>query len=139
MTKYDEYTHLARRSKEFLEIALYSIERGFYDLAAFSLEQALQLGLKACLLKLGVDYPRTYSIRKLLKLIIEVEKNPNVKQRISEILEKYAVEIGSLEDAYITARYIVREYSREEVDRLLKVVKEVLNLVGILGERSSQT
>jgi HEPN domain-containing protein len=43
--------NLLRRSRDFLETAEYQISRGFYDLAVFSLEQALQLFLKAKLLE----------------------------------------------------------------------------------------
>ncbi|MEM2882883.1 MAG: HEPN domain-containing protein [Candidatus Bathyarchaeia archaeon] len=41
-------------------------------LAAFSLEQSLQLFLKAKLLERGVEYPRTHSVRKLLEMLSEV-------------------------------------------------------------------
>ena len=58
-----EYEYLLERSRRFLETARIQIERGFYDLAAFSLEQSLQLFLKAELLKLKVDYPRTRRLR----------------------------------------------------------------------------
>ncbi len=58
MNKREEYEYLLERSRRFYETALLQIDRGFYDLAAFSLEHSLQLYLKAYLLKLGVDYPR---------------------------------------------------------------------------------
>lgn len=83
------------------------MDKGFYDLAVFSLEQSLQLYLKASLLKLGVDYPRTLSVRKLLELLGELAESEEVR----ELLSKYAVELGALEDAYITSRYIPREYT----------------------------
>jgi len=101
------------------------VERGFYDLAVFSLEQGLQLFLKAYLLKLGADYPRTHSVRKLLELIYKVSGN----EAISDLLRKFSVELGALEDAYITSRYVSRSYSLEEVERLKKVVEEVMAVV----------
>jgi len=39
----EEEKRLLKMSKDFLETAEYQIGKGFYDLAAFSLEQALQL------------------------------------------------------------------------------------------------
>jgi len=36
------------------------------------------------------------------------------------------MDLGVLEDAYITSRYVMREFKREEVERLAKVVREVL-------------
>ena len=113
------------------------LNRGFYGLSAFNLEQALQLALKAYLLKQGVDYPGTHSIRKLLELIYNVERDKNRRSGIKQLLSSFSVEIGDLEDAYITARYVVREYAREEVERLIKFVKEVLMVLGLYSEGSS--
>jgi len=39
------------------------------------------------------------------------------------------VELGSLEDAYITSRYLVRDYSPEETGRLKEVVEVVRNVI----------
>ncbi|HWQ18040.1 MAG TPA: HEPN domain-containing protein [Sulfolobales archaeon] len=133
MTKRDEAEYLFERSRRFFETAIIQIDRGFYDLAAFSLGQSIQLYLKACLLKLGADYPRTHSVRSLLELIGDLSG----REEVRELLLRYAVELGSLEDAYITSRYIGRDYSREEVERLRETVEEIRNVVGrILGKRS---
>lgn len=129
----EEYRYLLERSRRFYETALMQIDKGFYDLACFSLEQSLQLYLKALLLRLGFDFPRTHSVRRLLELIHEVIKD----KRIIDVLSKYSVELGALEDAYITSRYVARSYSVEEVSRLRKVVDEVVKIVGeVVGERS---
>ena len=126
LTRLDEYNYLVERSRRFLVTAETQIERGFYDLAVYSLEQALQLYLKACLLKLGVDYPRTHSIRRLLELIYRLSGSEDIKR----VLAEYVIELGVLEDAYITSRYIAREYSSEEARRLYQVVREVIRIVG---------
>lgn len=125
MTKIEESEYLLERSKRFFESAVMQVERGFYDLAAFSLEQSLQLYLKAYLLKMGVDYPRTHSVRRLLELMYEVSGHEGLR----DLLIKYAVELGSLEDAYITSRYIARTYSREEIERLKRAVEEIKDAV----------
>jgi len=119
------------RSRRFLLTAEMQIERGFYDLAVFSLEQALQLYLKACLLKLGVDYPRTHSVRKILEVIYKLTGSENIRR----LLVEYAIELGVLEDAYITSRYIARDYSEEEARRLYEVVNEVMRVVGGVTSR----
>jgi len=126
VARIEEYNYLLERSRRFLITAEMQIERGFYDLAIYSLEQALQLYLKACLLKLGVDYPRTYSVRRLLELIYRLTSSEDIKR----ILVDYAIELGVLEDAYITSRYIAREYSEEEARRVYQVVGEVMGIVG---------
>jgi HEPN domain-containing protein len=48
---------LMKRSRRFLDLAKYNIEKGDYDLAAFNLEQGLQLYLKAEILKKVLDSP----------------------------------------------------------------------------------
>jgi len=125
MSKLDEYRLLIERSRRFLETARMQMDKGFYDLAVFSLEQSLQLYLKASLLKLGVDYPRTHSVRKLLELLGELAESEEVR----ELLSEYAVELGALEDAYITSRYIPREYTLEEASRLFQAVVRMMEVV----------
>ena len=135
MTRREEYEYLLERCRRFYETALMQIDREFYDLAAFSLEQALQLFLKASLLKLGVDYLKTHSVRKLLELIYKITED----KEILNILTKFSVELGSLEDAYITARYIARSYSLEEINRLKKTVEEVIKIVRRITNQRSKT
>ena len=128
VTRREEVEHLIERSRRFLETAEYQINRGFYDLAAFSLEQALQLFLKSKLLENGVDYPRTHSVRTLLEILQRVVSEDKRKV-VRDALNKYLLELGILEDAYITSRYIMREFREGEVKRLLQVVKEVMKAV----------
>ena len=122
----DEVETLLRRSKDFLRTARFQIDAGIYDLAVFNLEQALQLYLKAKLLELGAQYPRAYGLRQLLKLLQEVA--PEEKRRLAaQLLDRYLLELGALEDAYINSRYVPRDYTREEAERLFKAVLEIIN------------
>lgn len=125
MTKREEFEVLLERSRRFCEAAKIFFDRGFHDLACFALEQCLQLYLKAALLFHGMDPPRTHSIRRLLEYLYAVSEKPEIR----EIMERYAVELSLLEDAYITARYVPKEFTRGEVERLLRVVEEVLGIV----------
>ena len=43
VTREEEEQRLLKRSRDFLETAEYQTSKGFFDLATFSLEQALQL------------------------------------------------------------------------------------------------
>jgi HEPN domain-containing protein len=121
MSKLEEYEALLRRSDGFLETALMQARAGMYDLAVFSLEQSLQLFLKAMLLRVGSDYPRTHSIRRLLELLTEVTG----RSELRELASRYSVELGALEDAYISSRYIPRIYTKDEFERLRAVLEEV--------------
>ncbi|NHW44340.1 MAG: HEPN domain-containing protein [Candidatus Verstraetearchaeota archaeon] len=53
---------LEKRAASFLELTGFSLQRGFHDVATFNAEQAAQLYLKATLLELIGDFPRTHSI-----------------------------------------------------------------------------
>jgi HEPN domain-containing protein len=121
MSKLEEYEALLKRSDGFLETALMQARAGMYDLAVFSLEQSLQLFLKATLLRVGADYPRTHSIRRLLELLTEVTG----RSELRELASRYSVELGALEDAYISSRYIPRIYTKDEFERLRAVLEEV--------------
>jgi HEPN domain-containing protein len=127
-TRGEEEKRLLKRSRDFLETAEYQISRGFYDLAAFSLEQALQLFLKAKVLVEGVDYPRTHSVRVLLEILSDLVPEDK-KSSVKGILENYLLELGVLEDAYITSRYVMREFTKQEVEKLAKSVKEIMKSV----------
>jgi HEPN domain-containing protein len=124
LSKKEEEENLLRRSERFMETADYQLKRGFYDLAVFSLEQVLQLFLKAKLLANGVDYPRTHSVRALLEALMEVAQEE--RSAIKHILDTYLMDLGVLEDAYITSRYVMRDFRREEAERLARVVREVM-------------
>lgn len=135
MSKRNEVDSLLERSRRFYETALFQIEKGFYDLAMFSFEQSLQLFLKAVLLSLGLDYPRIHSIRKLLELIHELTEDEDVKKLWIEC----SVELALIEDAYITSRYVPREFRIEEVLRVREAVDKVFKIVGKAIGRISQT
>jgi HEPN domain-containing protein len=121
MSKLEEYEASLKRSDGFLETALMQARAGIYDLAVFSLEQSLQLFLKATLLRVGADYPRTHSMRRLLMLLTEVTG----RSELRELASRYSVELGALEDAYISSRYIPRIYTKDEFEKLRAVVEEV--------------
>jgi HEPN domain-containing protein len=116
---------LMKRSRRFLDLAKYNIEKGDYDLAAFNLEQGLQLYLKAEILKNGARFPHTYDLIDLLEFLYEIKKDEIIRRIISE----YAVELGCLTDAYIMARYFTRKYTKEEVEKLLNAVENIISKI----------
>jgi HEPN domain-containing protein len=128
VTRKEEEKNLLRRAKEFLETAEYQASKGFFDLAVFSLEQALQLFLKAKILVHGVNYPRTHSVRELLEILSKIVSEDK-KDIIKNMLQSYLLELGMLEDAYITSRYVMREFTKKETEKLTKAVKEIMENV----------
>ncbi len=122
---------LERRSREFLEEARIALERGSYDVACFLAEQSLQLFLKFVLLKIIGDYPRTHSIRRLLG---ELRKITGSKY-LDEFIRANRARLSALEDAYLMARYFIKEYTLEDAEDMIKVVEETIDTVNrVLGE-----
>lgn len=77
----EEIEKLLERSKKFKDAAEFHFSREDFDLAAFNLEQSLQLFLKSKLLEKGVELPKTHTLRKLFLLLGErVEKLNEFKQ-----------------------------------------------------------
>jgi HEPN domain-containing protein len=128
VTRKEEEQRLLKRSADFLKTAKYQTSQGFYDLATFSLEQALELFLKAKVLAEGVDFPRTHSVRTLLELLGQLVSE-NKKLVVRGTVEKYLLELGMLEDAYITSRYVMREFTEGEAKKLALAVEEIMRNV----------
>jgi len=128
VTGKEDAEHLLARSKQFLQTVEYQISKGFYGLAVFSLEQALQLFLKSKMLTAGADFPRTHSVRALLEILSDLAPERE-KLSMKNMMKNRLLELGTLEDAYITSRYVMREFTKEEAERLMKVVKEVMKNV----------
>jgi len=84
--------------------------------------------LKAKVLAEGVDYSRTHGVRALLEILSELVPGDK-KSSVKGVLENYLLELGVLEDAYITSRYLMREFTRQEVEKLAKAVKEIMEIV----------
>lgn len=41
-------------------------------------------------------------------------------------MDEYELELGTLDDAYITSRYLLRDFTRAEVERLRAAVERVM-------------
>jgi HEPN domain-containing protein len=64
---------LEKRSRRFLLNVERDFKEGEFDSAMFNAEQALQLFLKAKISAKGIEFPKTYEIRKLLEFLSKLE------------------------------------------------------------------
>jgi len=124
--KFEEVSVLRRRSEEFLRQAEMSLRSSAYDAAVFLSEISLQLYLKSVLLEAVGDYPRTHSIRALLS---EISKHLG-RRDLENFMRVNRARLIALEDAYFTARYSTNLFTQEDAEDAIKLVKEVLELVG---------
>lgn len=118
-----EWEILCRRSQEFLEESQRLSEEDKWELAGFMLQQHCELLLKCKLLKLEGSYPRTHSLRDLLRRL-ENYSDEVGKVTVSE--ENY-LQLARLEDFYISTRYRPTAFEPRDVEPALKFVKEVFD------------
>ncbi|MEM1679323.1 MAG: HEPN domain-containing protein [Ignisphaera sp.] len=122
---FEEAEVLRERAYMFLENSRYLMEKGFFDLAAFSLEQYCQLLLKYKLLVKTGAYPRSHSLTRLIDFLSRVEPSVRVLLEREDLL----IMLTKLEDAYIGARYLPRRYTEIEVRALYRFVVEVFQKI----------
>ena len=99
-----------------------------YDLAVFLAEQALQLYLKAQLLRVLGDYPRTHSVRQLLVMLSKALEG-DAEEEVREFIRRERPRLSELEDVYIVSRYGLRIYTREDAEDILFTVEKVIAFV----------
>lgn len=93
------------------------MKESIYSLAAFNLEQSLQLLLKYFLAEKVGDFPKTHSIKIL------IEEASKLCPNIGKIAKKNISIIGNIESAYILARYFPTEFRKEEVEEMIRFFK----------------
>lgn len=123
--------YLKKRGEEFLKTSEYHIDNEMYDLAAFDLEQALQLFLKYTIFLKIKTYPPTHSLKSLFKILSETYDN---EKELNKILKNKYQLIGNLEQSYISSRYLPYSYTKEEVLEFKKFVNEVVEFLEKLWE-----
>ncbi|MEM2983258.1 MAG: HEPN domain-containing protein [Candidatus Bathyarchaeia archaeon] len=123
---YREVTLLRDRSLRMLSSARRSLSEGDYDIAAFIADQAVQLYLKSMVLELAGEVPRIHSIRQLLRVLKEMSDRPDI---IDDYVKKNRSLPIRLEEAYISSRYMPRDYEREEAEELVNFAEEVIDFV----------
>ena len=113
---------LKRRALGFLKDAEADFERGEYDLVLFHVEQFLQLMVKSILYEELGSYPKIHSVTRLIKELAKIRDLHGFYLDNIEML-------NLLEEAYITSRYLPREYDREIAERALSFAKKALEVL----------
>jgi len=121
----EEVGKFKEKANAFLDTAIYNFEKGRYDLAAFNIEQAVQLYIKTKLLELLGEFPRTHSLVALLRELSRVFKEEEVERFRKENIGM----LTKLSDVYITSRYYTREFYKDEVKELIEFAYKVRRLL----------
>lgn len=116
---------LLKRSLGYLEEAEYGFSRGHFDVCAVNAEIAAQLALKALIVKLGYEPPRTHEVRRLLGELSRITRS----QDVSAFEAEHKNELIILEDARRVGQYGELPLDQERVEITLKTAKTVIELV----------
>jgi len=128
MEHVNEYEVLVKRAKDFLLSSEYALDRGIFDLACFFAEQCVQLYIKAKLLKLIGDYPRTHHVRQLLSRLLEVVSE-DCREKLLGFIRANRAGLSELEDAYVMSRYSTKTYTEEDARDMIGLAREVLKVI----------
>jgi len=123
----EEIKTFLKRSMKFERNAIWNLEQGDYDLAVFHVEQATQLLVKAKLLEIAGDFPKTHSIMALLELLYKITQD----EKIDKFIKENKVKLARLVDAYISSRYFIREFYKEEAVEALNLLRELKNILKV--------
>ena len=114
---------LLKNAKDFEELAYISFEKGKYNLAAFAIEQAIQLYLKHLLFEKVGDFPKTHSFSLLFKEASKICKD------LEDFYKKNYPILRIIYDSYFQTRYFPTSYSKEEVELMLKALEEFKEVI----------
>jgi len=117
---------LARRARNALARAKRNLEVGDYDGAVFDAEQAAELYLMATVLEYSGETPRSRSLMGMLRTVGELL---GFAGEVEEFIRRNRSGLHVLEDAYYSARYLPREFEREDAEGLVALAEEVIGLV----------
>jgi len=79
-------------------------------------EQAIQLYMKYIIAKVVEDYPKTHNLRLLFQEFSKLEGG------VMNFYEEYSDVIDLIEEAYITARYLGKDYSEKSARKALELI-----------------
>ena len=123
-----QHDFLRKKAMAFLRSAHDDFSRGDYDLVIFHVEQFIQLYLKHLLyVKIG-DYPKTHSLTYLARYIIKTYGDEKFKEFFSKHLEIFYL----LEEAYLSSKYLPRQYGKEIAERILNFADKITEVFGWL-------
>ena len=130
MTKEIEF--LKTRAKEFFERAKEDFEKQRFNLAVLDIEQAVQLWIKHLIFIKARDFPKTHYFDVLLKELSRVYNN----KKIEEFYKNHILEFKILEEAYITTRYLPKDFNKDESIKIIKFSKMFFKFLGkVLNEK----
>jgi HEPN domain-containing protein len=120
-----EKQFLKKRAYEFWQRADEDFQKGRYNLCALDIEQSVQLWVKHLIFQKAGDFPKIHYFNTLINTLADIYAADPIKNFYKENILQFT----SLEDAYLTSRYLPKEFSKEEAAELINFVKDFFKVL----------
>ena len=117
----EEVKLFLKRAENFLDGAKQRYQKGDWDLTCFLAEQSVQLFVKATILEISGEFPKTHSIRKLFGIVHQLTDNKTFNYDRKALL--------FLESAYLNSRYFSFSYEQEDAKDAIEIAENVKKMV----------
>jgi len=114
------------RAEKFFNNAKKLLEEKDYEISAFCFEQSAQLLLKHYLFVKLKDFPKIHSLTKLLKYLGKAYQKEKV---IEKFINENIAPIADLEEAYISSRYLPREFYKPQVEEMERFTEKLIDFL----------
>ena len=121
----EEIEFLKERGKEFWERGFEDFQKGRYNLSSLDFEQSIQLWLKYLIALRAGDYPKIHYLTDVIEKVIEIYQLNNLE----EFYKQNILAIRSLEDAYITSRYLPKKFKKEEIQAIIELLNNFIKIL----------
>ena len=101
---------------------------GSYNVSLYSLEMSLEIALKAILMTMRIDPPKTHDVGNVVKRILVELKNKDIdKREITEIVDLFYVLLGLRnESGYMYDSRMSNSSLKELVDKYFEATQKAL-------------
>ncbi len=126
-----EYAYrLRQRAKRYLESAKDNFKAGRYDIAGLEAEISAQLILKGYIVYLGLEFPRTHSIRALLSFIVSKDiMSEDIADKLKDFARTHRNELIILERAREAGQYSFIDIDKDEAEVCLKIADKLFSII----------
>jgi HEPN domain-containing protein len=124
MGSFDNATLLCKMALNYLRTAKDSFDKGIYDVSATNCQISAELPIKSTYLLLGVNFPQTYSIGKLLSGLAMVAGN--YSEEIQRFIKEKRKELNLVELSRFEVQYSLVDVDAEYASDCLNFVEDYI-------------
>jgi len=120
---------LKKRAENFMKEAEEASDK---DLAIFFIEQSIQIYIKAVYYEIFGEKIRGHSLRTILSMLsrsLEKQDFKEASEKINSFINTHREDLIILEEAYTESRYGELSYTEKDVERTLKIARELIKIL----------